>query len=245
MLVCSRAEKSLAEREEIQRLAEFFVSNYQSEDPDLKDQAWEIGVELYNRFLPLIKAILFGSINKIRVDPTVWATTINREGEEDMLSEAKVQFFEALTQYDPGGGVWFVHYIKTKLQFGIFNYLRNNQCFDHSIQTQDSLDLIMSQDFEDMPNKNGLRLYSKHLMDHSENLEEKILEEPSYSALGNALRVAWNSLTEKQKKVVELVIFKNYTLREASRELGHHFTTIRGIKNSALRKMEKILKKFI
>lgn len=231
-------------RAEIQEKAEWFVGHVCSEDEEERQRAWEVGQELYEQFLPLIKSSLFSSRNKMNVEQSVWSSTIDREGHEDMLSEGKVQFFEALYEYDPSSGVYFVHYIKNKIQYGIFNYLRNGSSFDNALQSKDSLDDILSTDPEDGVGGNGAwKLYCRLMQEQPDQLETELFNEHRYSATNNAIRVAWNGLNQRQKRVLDLLIHKNYTLREAGRELGIHFTTVRGIKNNALKKMEKVIKK--
>lgn len=235
---------SLDQREEIQRKAEWFVEHHNSLNEEERLKAWEIGLELYEQFQPLIKATLFGGTNKMNVDYEVWTTTIRREGKEDMMSEGKVQFFEALCEYDPSSGVYFVHYIKSKIQYGIFNYLRNGSSFDHALQARDSFEEL----FGNQDKNSECPSFCRKKQDPSwvaPDFVEGMFGEHKPTNKHLALRVAWNSLSQKQKEVLDLTLLKNYTLREAGRELGIHFTTVRGIRNDALKKMEKIMKKFL
>lgn len=228
---------------ELQELAEAFVGFYNSEED--KEQAWQIGHRLYWHFEPLIKSLLFGHKNRMNVERSVWTSTLEREGFEDMLSEGKVQFFELLAKYDPSSGVHFAHYIKKKLEYGIFNYLRNNSSFDNAIQTQDSLDELLKDTYTDDDYvKGGARnLLMEYIESNSESLDSSLLEEIKVDNKHLALRVAWNSLSERQKQVVDLLVHKEYTLREAGAELGVHFTTVREIRNNSFEKMQKIIEK--
>lgn len=229
--------------EQLQELAETFVGYYN--DPEKAEECWAIGEKMYWHFQPLIKDLLFGRKNKMGVDKTVWTSTIEREGAEDMLSEGKVQFFELLCEYDPSSGVHFGVYIKRKLEFGIFNYLRNGSRFDNAIQTRDSLDELLREGYEDLnPSREGA-LFSKYLKENSITVEGEVFTENNVTNKHLALRVAWNSLNERQKHVIDLLIHKEYTLREAGAEMGVHHTTVREIKNTAFKKMEKLIKDFI
>jgi RNA polymerase sigma factor (sigma-70 family) len=230
--------------EQVQELAEAFVGFYHTEE---KQQAWEIGNKLYWHFEPLIKDLLFGRRNKMNVDKTVWTSTIEREGAEDMLSEGKVQFFELLTEYDPSSGVHFGIYIKRKLEFGIFNYLRDNSSFDNAIQTQDSLDELLKDNFSEVDSidSEARKLLMKYVNENSPEVDLELLNDVQVSNKHLALRVAWNSLNERQKKAIDLVVNKEYTLREAGAEMGIHYTTLREIKNTAFKKMEKIINKIL
>lgn len=235
-------EKDHLTGEEVQELAEAFVGFFNTDE---KEKAWKIGNKLYWHFEPLVKDLLFGRRNKMNVEKTVWTNTIEREGKEDMLSEGKVQFFELLTEYDPSSAVQFGVYIKRKLEFGIFNYLRNGSSFDNAIQTQDSLDELLKDNFNDLETVNGeaRKLLMKYIDEKSQEIDSAMLDEVQVSNLNLALRVAWNSLNERQREVLELLIQREYTLREAGAELGVHFTTVREIKNTALEKMKRIIKK--
>lgn len=228
----------------MQELAEAFVGFYHTEE---KQQAWEIGNKLYWHFEPLIKDLLFGRKNKMNVEKTVWTSTIEREGKEDMLSEGKVQFFELLTEYDPSSGVHFGIYIKRKLEFGIFNYLRDNSSFDNAIQTQDSLDELLKDNFNEVDSidSEARKLLMKYMDENSPDIDLELLDEVQVNNKHLALRVAWNALNERQKKAIDLIVNKEYTLREAGAEMGIHYTTIREIKNTAFRKMEKIINKIL
>ncbi|MGG1219373.1 sigma-70 family RNA polymerase sigma factor [Priestia endophytica] len=230
--------------EQVQELAETFVAYFHRED---KEEAWNIGNRLYWHFKPLIKDLLFGRKNKMNVEKTVWTSTIDREGREDMLSEGKVQFFELLTEYDPSSGVHFGVYIKRKLEFGIFNYLRNNSSFDNAIQTQDSLDELLKDNFSEVDGMDteARKLLMKYMDENSQDIELGLLDEVQISNKHLALRVAWNSLNERQKEAVDLIVNKEYTLREAGSEMGIHHTTVREIKNTAFKKMEKIINKIL
>lgn len=241
----SITEKDHLTGEELQVLAEAFVGFFNTEE---KEKAWEIGDKLYWHFEPLIKDLLFGRRNKMNVEKTVWTATIEREGAEDMFSEGKVQFFEALTEYDPSAGVYFAVYIKRKLEFGIFNYLRNGSSFDNAIQTQDSLDKLLEDAFDPassstfVGSREGM-LFSQYLKENSKNVEDEIFQDTQTSNLKLALRVAWNDLNDRQKQVLDLLINREYTLREAGAEMGIHHTTVREIKLTTLKKMKKIIKK--
>lgn len=224
--------------EQVQELAETFVGYFNTEE---KEKAWEIGDKLHFHFQPLIKDLLFGKKNKMGVEKGVWTSTLEREGFEDMLSEGKVQFFELLTEYDPSSGVYFAVYVKRKLEFGIFNYLRNGSSFDNAMKATDSLDLFMELDkMDNYPQ--GLREFYKVIREGT-SIEDEVFKEVQTSNKLIALKVAWNSLNDRQKKVLDLVINREYTLREAGAEMGVHFTTIREIRNTALEKMKKIIKK--
>lgn len=242
-----RAEVTEAEHltgDQVQEIAETFVAYYHTEE---KEQAWEVGNKLYWHFKPLIKDLLFGRRNKMNVDKTVWTSTIEREGAEDMLSEGKVQFFELLTEYDPSSGVQFGVYIKRKLEFGIFNYLRDNSSFDNAIQTQDSLDELLKDNFSEVDSidTEARKLLMRYMNDNSQDIDLEILGDVPMNNKHLALRVAWNSLNERQKKAVDLIINREYTLREAGAEMGIDHTTAREIKNTALKKMEKIINKIL
>lgn len=208
---------------EIQKKAEFFAFYVHSPDPKQRQMAWDVGLELYEYFQPLIKKIVLSKTNKLNIDSEVWTSTIKREGIEDMLSEGKVRFFEGLYHYDPSSGVYFCHYIKQKIQYGVFNSLRKQKAFDHSIRTFSvptfELDRVMEEPEEE--------------------------EEYKPTTLHLALRVAWNSLNKKQQNVLDLTLFREYTLREAGQKMGLHFTTVRGIKKKSLNQMKKILRKFV
>lgn len=228
--------------EELQDLAETFVGFFHTDE---KEKAWEIGNKLYWHFEPLIKDLLFGRKNKMNVEKSVWTSTIEREGAEDMLSEGKVQFFELLTEYDPSSGVQFGVYIKRKLEFGIFNYLRNGSSFDNAIQTQDSLDELLKDNFSELENINGeaRKLLLKYIDENSQDIDSELLTDVKVSNKHLALRVAWNGLNDRQRQAIDLVVHREYTLREAGAEMGVHHTTVREIKNNAFKKMEKIINK--
>lgn len=231
--------------EQIQELAETFVGYFNTEE---KEKAWEIGEKLYFHFQPLVKDLLFGKKNKMGVEKGVWTSTLEREGFEDMLSEGKVQFFELLTEYDPSSGVYFAVYTKRKLEYGIFNYLRNGSSFDNAMKAQDSLDELMDHNYfmggnESQGRVGGSVQFSKYLSENAPRIESELFEEIQTSNKLIALKVAWNSLNDRQKRVLDLVINREYTLREAGAEMGVHFTTIREIRNTALEKMKKIIKK--
>jgi RNA polymerase sigma factor (sigma-70 family) len=232
-------EKDHLTGEELQELAEAFVGFYHTEE---KEQAWEIGNKLYWHFEPLIKDLLFGRKNKMNVEKSVWTSTIEREGAEDMLSEGKVQFFELLAKYDPSSGVQFGVYIKRKLEFGIFNYLRNGSSFDNAMKATESFELFMEEDFDENNHSYSKAQFYK-LIREGKSVEDELFEEVKMSNLNLALRVAWNGLNDRQRKVLDMIINREYTLREAGAELGVHHTTVREIKNTALEKMKKIIKK--
>jgi RNA polymerase sigma factor (sigma-70 family) len=213
--------------EQIQEMSEEFVGYMNSEDELTKVQAWEIGQKLHWHFSPLIKNTIFGSRNKMKVDGGVWQSTIDREGHDDMLSEGKVIFFEALHKYDPSSGVPFVGFIKSQIQYGVFNYLRDSNSLQDTVHSGGSLDEIMENGF-DPKGADGVDME----------------DESTKNTLKLALRVAWNDLSQKQKDVLELMINKEYTLREAGKELGIHHTTVWEIRKGALNKMKKILKSF-
>jgi RNA polymerase sigma factor (sigma-70 family) len=167
----------------------------------------------------------------MKVEGGVWTATIDREGHEDMMSEGKVIFFEALHKYDPSSEVPFTAFIKSQVQFGVFNYLRGGSCFQNAIQVSNSLDEIILDGYEP---------------ESIDDVESLVFTDDNVSNSRQlALKVAWNSLNQKQKDVLDLVIHREYTLREAGAELGIHFTTVREIKANALKKMEKILKKVL
>jgi RNA polymerase sigma factor (sigma-70 family) len=213
--------------EEIQEMAEEFVGYMNSDDELTKIEAWEIGQKLHWHFSPLIKNTIFGSRNKMKVEGGVWQSTIDREGHEDMLSEGKVIFFEALHKYDPSSGVPFVGFIKSQIQYGVFNYLRDSNSLQDTVNSGGSLDEIM---------ENGFDPKSDEVIGAD--------EEGTRNNRQLALRVAWNSLNQRQKNVLDLVINREYTLREAGKELGVHHTTIWEIRKVALAKMQKIIKNF-
>jgi RNA polymerase sigma factor (sigma-70 family) len=222
-------------REEIQSKVEQFLANYQSEDELVKEEAWLIGQELFDQFYPLVLGILFGKRGRIQVDSSVWNKTIKKEGSEDMISEAKVQFFEALCDYDPESGVYFPYYIQRKLQYGVFNTLRKNG-FDHALR-EISLDEYLATATPVTGTKGRVL---REITKQSRGVEDILFPDAPVNSL--LLRVAWNSLSKKQKDVLDLTLQRNYTLREAGETLGIHFTTVRGIRKRSLSKMKKIIK---
>lgn len=212
-----------------------------------EESGWVIALELYESYTSLIKSTIKNP-KKVKVEKGVWDSTMEREGWEDMLAEGRVQFYEALLQFDPDDGTYFPHYIKSKLNYGIFNYLRNGQVFDKTIKETDSFEEKFEEDRDQWQGRMQKSLYTEVLKNNN-NIETDIdysFMEEEYQPTSKELlvKVAWNSLNERQKKVLELTINREYTLREAGNELDVHFTTIRETKNNALKKMKKVIKKY-
>jgi len=230
-------------KEKKQELVELFIEHYHSHNEEEKEQAWKIAQDLYSIYEPMIKEILINprrGLRKFNIHNDMWANTVDKEGFEDMLQEGRTQFYEALCDYDPSSEVYFSHYIEKKLGYGIFNYLRNGQKFDDMLQSTESFDVLFAEGTDCTAPFNALKHEGIYVL----GIETDLFDENTLTNKDLALRVAWNSLSDKQRNVLELVINRDYTLREAGYELGLHFTTVREIRNTALEKMKKVLKKF-
>ncbi|WLR49569.1 sigma-70 family RNA polymerase sigma factor (plasmid) [Halobacillus litoralis] len=223
------------------------VNLMQSDDPDEQLEGWEKADELYNKHEAFIKSTILNP-KKIKVDLGVWDSTVDKVGWDELEGEARVQFFEALHKFDPDNGTYFPHFIKSKLQYGIFNYLRDNSKFDDAIKATESFEDLLDENRDEHGGAISKALYTDVMAEGQQfqkDIDSKLLEEAKTSSNKElAVRVAWNSLSDKHKNVLEMIVNKEYTLREAGKELGVHFTTVRDIKNTALKKMEKLVKKF-
>lgn len=202
-----------------------------------KLEGWEICLELYWHFEPTIKNML-NNPRQIKVEPTLWENTVFNEGYEELLAECRVQFYELLYQFDPTKKVYFIHYMNIKLAYGVFNYLKKGQSFDRTIK-DDSFDYGQ----EGYKGESGDRS-SKNKLQDLQRVECEMVFPVEQKKSKKELRVnaVWETLTPKQKIVVDLTIYRNYTLREAGTELNMHYANVRKSKNRALIKMKKELR---
>ena len=74
--------------------------------------------------------------------------------------------------------------------------------------------------------------------------EEQFLENEKNEAIKRLVAKAMEELTEKQKIVVYKTFWEQKTLREISRELNAHHSSIEEIYSAAMKKLKKILANF-
>ena len=80
--------------------------------------------------------------------------------------------------------------------------------------------------------------------DDSPTPEEQILENEKNKAIKRLISKAMEELTEKQKIVIYKTFWEEKTLREISRELNTHHSSIEEIYSAAMKKLKKFLANF-
>ena len=80
--------------------------------------------------------------------------------------------------------------------------------------------------------------------DDSPTPEEQFLENEKNKAIKRLVAKAMEELTEKQKIVIYKTFWEEKTLREISRELNAHHSSIEEIYSAAMKKLKKFLTNF-
>lgn len=91
------------------------------------------------------------------------------------------------------------------------------------------------------------RMYEEtgyEVIDDGASPEEQFLENEKNEAIKRLVAKAMEELTEKQKIVVYKTFWEQKTLREISRELNVHHSSIEEIYSAAMKKLKKFLSNF-
>ena len=163
--------------------------------------------ELLLRFKPLILSTI-----KRHYTGTDW---------EDMLQSATLSFLEGIKEYDAEKGIPFPAYIKTKLNFDIYNICRKNR---NIIFYQ----LVISNEEQNL---------LERLEDETVDIQQDYLRKEESAALHKAL----NKLHPKQRKVIVLHFFENLTLKEIAKEMNISYKTAQRYKAKGMTKLADLL----
>ncbi len=146
-----------------------------------------------------------------------------RDGDrEDLYQEACVILIESVYNYEPDRGVPFLHYIKSRIYYGIFNRTKNNI---HHISIHQPLEDGEADTLEDI------------IEDPKAQLEQKVIEQDEIDRLRSAL----DHLSPKQRQVIELHYFAGMTLKDIAKARGVHYKGVLRLKERALKKLAQII----
>jgi len=141
---------------------------------------------------------------------------------EDLYQEACLILVESVCSFDPGRGVPFLSYIKSRIYYGIFNKTRN-KAYHLSI---------------DVPlNEGGDETLGDILEDPHARFEEEIFAREDKERLIAAL----NRLSPKQRQVIELYYFSGMKLREIAKMRNVHYKGVLRLKERALKNLADMM----
>lgn len=143
----------------------------------------------------------------------------NRNEYKDLIQEGNIIILEAINNYNPNKGVYFLGYVKTMLKY---NYLDHHKKRKHS-----SLNIEIGEDdgsqFIDLIESND------------PNPLDKYLESEEISKLKESLSV----LTDRQKEVIIYFYYKNMSIKDIGAKLGIGYRTVVNTKTRAVEKMRE------
>jgi RNA polymerase sigma factor (sigma-70 family) len=164
----------------------------------------EASEQLLSRFKPLI----YATIKRHHNGPN-W---------EDVLQSAALCLLEGIHAFDEQKGIPFPAYIKTKLNYDIYNLCRKERSIvSRSIQVdQDGLDPL---DF---------------VMDEGADPQGDLLKKEQNAAIQEALA----ALDPKQREVIVLYFYHRLTLMCIARRMGVSYKTVQRYKARALKSLQ-------
>lgn len=140
---------------------------------------------------------------------------------EDLLQAAALSILEGIQAYDAQKGIPFPAYIKTKLNFDIYNLCRKNRnilSYQLSINNEEQDPLSW-------------------LADDTIDIQQQILRKEQTTALHTALA----ELQPKHRELIVLHFFKNITLKEIAEEMGISYKTAQRYKARGLKRLAELL----
>ncbi len=140
---------------------------------------------------------------------------------EDLLQSASLSVLEGIKKYDAEKGIPFPAYIKTKLNFDIYNLCRKNRS------------ILSCQAVVNDEDQNPL----EWLEDESIDIQQDFLRKEEISALHKAL----NKLQPKYREVIVLHYFKNITLKDIAKEMDISYKTAQRYKARGLKRLAGLL----
>jgi RNA polymerase sigma factor (sigma-70 family) len=167
----------------------------------------EAAEQLLSRFKPLIYATI-----KRHHTGSEW---------EDMLQSAALFLLEGIKDYDAQTGIPFLAYIKTKLNFDIYNLCRRQR----NIM---SYHLTIGKDDPDP---------LSGLVDESADIQLQVLRNEQINALHEAL----SELQPRHREVIVLYFFKNLTLKEIAKRMGISYKTAQRYKARGMERLAGLL----
>lgn len=175
-----------------------------------KSGSKEASEELLARFKPLIYATV-----KRHYTGSDW---------EDPMQSAALSILEGIQAYDPGTGIPFPAYIKTKLNFDIYNLCRKERNIVSKSLTlhagdQDPLDFIID--------------------DRAADPQGDIIKNEQTAIIRDALE----QLEPKYREVVTLYFFHKLTLKKIAKQMGVSYKTAQRYKEKAVKLLAEILKR--
>lgn len=133
--------------------------------------------------------------------PLVQKYTWNKS--EDVRSEAWLAVVEAKKAYDPAKGIPFAGYVKSKVKYSIWNFVRKQQTqWLHEVSIEREGDSEKGNLIDTLPSNTNV----------SDEVEQRFLE--------NKLRADIDMLPERQRFVVLKTVLCDYSQSELAAELG-------------------------
>lgn len=138
---------------------------------------------------------------------------LNPSLKEDFIQEGYALILESLKTYDATRNVHFLYYVKTKLNYYYKNYFKNEYKQHMSLLSQNQVDTYSLFDLDNVIEKEK----NKHLLE------------------------SIKKLNAEQQKILYLYYYKKLSLKEISSILHMPYRTVIGKKNSAIKKLKKLL----
>jgi RNA polymerase sigma factor (sigma-70 family) len=171
-----------------------------------KEGSRDAAEELISRFKPLI----ISTIKRHHTGP----------GWEDMLQSASLSILEGIKAYDAQKGIPFPAYIKTKLNFDIYNLCRKNRnILSYQLTIVDEQDPL------------------NWLEDETIDIQQHILRKEQITSLHSALA----ELQPKQREVIVMHFFNNITLKEIAKEMNISYKTAQRYKARGMKRLAELL----
>lgn len=157
-----------------------------------------------------------------KLSPLIWSSISKyskRDNMESLYQDGCVEILESLLSFKSELGTNFLGYIKMRLR--------------HMYLNSQKVRPIVSLDEVD---EEGISILEK-LIDDAPTPDEKILNEE----LSEKLKLAVETLTERQKNVVTLFYFENAPIGEIANRMNTSYRTVVNTKSRALKKMRRHL----
>lgn len=147
-----------------------------------------------------------------------YCTTDNKAEFEDLYQDACEEILKGIYEYNENLDIHFLGYMQAKLHF---KFLYKNRSLKYN-KLVDSLNLKISEESK--------KEKIDFLKDKKSNVEDIYIKNDIYIKLYKSI----DKLELRQKKIINLHYFENYTLKDISKILNISYKTCKREKNKAL-----------